>query len=424
MTAAPPPAGTDVVVVGGGPAGLALALALVRLGVRTTVLERSAGGRRDFRGESLSPDGVRLLDRCGVLEQLRAIALPVRRLEVADGGRTVLDVGFESFPYPYRFPLEIPQSLLLAEIEAAARCQDGFRMLRGWTAKGLLSADGRTTGVRAAGPGGAECEIRARLTVGADGRYGRIRKLAELDARVRPLDRDVIWMRLPRPVEWTDAAYRIRIRGDRHALLLPDSGGTVRVGLNIPKGGLRELRRSGLDALHGRLGELAPELAEPARQTLRDWSDTALLDIFSTTVPHWSAPGVVLIGDAAHTLSPVLGQGVNHALADAAALAPLAAAALHSGEPAGLDRATGQFQRQRSREVARSRRLQLRQERIFTWSAPAAVAVRRGVYRALDTSARLRARMLEPAYFADQRAERARGARREDHDEHEQEART
>ncbi|MFD9125595.1 FAD-dependent oxidoreductase [Kitasatospora sp. NPDC059571] len=388
----------DVCVVGAGPGGLALALDLVRRGLDVAVLERSPDGRRDFRGESVSPDGVRLLDRLGVLGPLAGEALTVRRLEVADAGRPVLTVDFDGFGYRYRHPLEIPQPRLLAELTVAAERRAGFRLLRHWTATGLLrGGDGAVTGVLAATAHGPR-QVRARLTVGADGRYSRVRDLAGLPAERRPLQRDVLWLRLPRPAEWTEPAYRVRIDGARHALVLPDSAGTVRMGLNIPKGGVRELRAAGTAALHDRIAELVPELADAAREQLHGWSEVALLDIFTATAPRWWAPGVVLLGDAAHTLSPVLGQGVNHALADAAALAPLIA-----DRPGRPEEALGAYQAVREAAVARSRALQLRQERVFTWSGPLGGRARRGLYRALGASRALRARVLEPAYFADQK---------------------
>lgn len=390
---------TDVCVVGGGPGGLALALGLAARGVDVAVVERSPDGRRDFRGESVSPDGVRFLDELGVLEPLRSTALTVRRLEVRDAGRTVLSLDFDAFDYPYRHPMEIPQPRLIAELAAAAGRHSGFRLLGHWNATGLLrEEDGSVAGVLAATPQGPR-RIQARLTVGADGRYSRIRELAGLQADRRPLRRDVVWLRVPRPEDWTEPAYRVRIDGPRHALVLPDSGGaSVRMGLNVPKGGARELRAAGPDALRARIAALVPELADSVRAE-EHFSGGALLDVFTTTVPRWWAPGVALLGDAAHTLSPVLGQGVNHALADAAVLARV----LADGGLEDIPSALVEYQRAREADVARSRALQLRQERVFTWSDPLRVRARRTVYRALGASRGLRARMLEPAYFADQR---------------------
>ncbi|MBO8198027.1 FAD-dependent monooxygenase [Streptomyces smyrnaeus] len=403
--------GADVCVVGGGPGGRALALALTRLGCDVVLLEKrdpARGGAPAFRGESVSPDGVRLLDGLGVWERLRKAAHRVDRLEIEDAGRRVLDVRFADFPYRYRHPVELAQPTLLAALaEPAGPLPGTCTVLEPATAVGLLVEGPAVTGVRASTPTGT-VRVSAALTVGADGRYSAVRRLSGLaeHARQLPLERDVVWLKLPFPAEWDRRAYRVRIAGDSHGLFLPSTDGTVRVGLNIPKGGLRTLRAGGLGQLHARIGHLAPEAAEAARDGLRSWSETALLDIFTTELPRWSAPGVVLIGDAAHTLSPVLGQGVNHALADAVTLAPLVAEALDRDRRAhgrALLEALQHFQRRREPDVGRSRALQLRQERMFTLTAPAATALRRTVYRALDASPALRRRVLAPAYFPGQR---------------------
>ncbi|MBO8193162.1 FAD-dependent monooxygenase [Streptomyces oryzae] len=397
-------------MVGGGPGGRALALALTRLGCDVVLLEKrnpARGTGPAFRGESLSPDGVRLLAGLGVWERVREAAHRVDRLEIEDAGHRVLGVRFADFPYRYRHPVELAQPTLLAALAEPTGSQPGTcTVLEPATVVGLLVEGPAVTGVRASTPGGT-VRISAALTVGADGRFSAVRRLSGLAERARqlPLERDVVWLKLPTPAGWDRRAYRVRIAGGSHGLFLPSTDGTVRVGLNIPKGGLRELRAGGLGLLHTRLAQLAPEAAESAREGVRNWSDTALLDIFTTEVPRWSAPGVVLLGDAAHTLSPVLGQGVNHALADAVELAPLVAEALSRDRRArnrALTTALQLFQRRREPDVRRSRALQLRQERMFTLTSPPATALRRTLYRALDASPALRRRVLAPAYFPGQ----------------------
>ncbi|MFD0329350.1 hypothetical protein ACFQZC_17190 [Streptacidiphilus monticola] len=106
-----------------------------------------------------------------------------------------------------------------------------------------------------------------------------------------PLDRDVIWLKLPFPAEWDAATYRVRIRGGQHGLFIPTHPDDVRVGLNIPKGGLKELRAEGISALHRRIDALAPELSETVRTHVKGWTDTSMLDIFTALVPAGTAPG-------------------------------------------------------------------------------------------------------------------------------------
>ncbi|MFC5906020.1 FAD-dependent monooxygenase [Streptacidiphilus monticola] len=392
----------QVCVVGGGPAGLALGLELARREVRVTVVEQSATNARSFRGESISPDSVWLLDRLGLLPKLRGSFLEMRRMEITDGGRTVLRAEFADFPYPHPYPVELPQPALLSVLAEQAAPFEGFQLLRRATAVELVeAADGTVTGVRCRTPEG-DLTVHATLTVAADGRFSKIRELSGLAATKVPLDRDVIWLKLPFPAEWDAATYRVRIRGGQHGLFIPTHPDDVRVGLNIPKGGLKELRAEGISALHRRIDALAPELSETVRTHVKGWTDTSMLDIFTALVPRWHRPGLVLTGDAAHTLSPILGQGVNHAVIDAVTLAPMLAPHFAGGRTPSiplLDSVLAEFQAVREPSVARSRGLQLRQERMFALEQPWQVRGRQLLYRLVDRSPALKQRILAGAYF-------------------------
>ncbi|AXU16733.1 FAD-dependent oxidoreductase [Streptomyces clavuligerus] len=395
----------QVCVVGGGPAGLTLALELAKRSVSVVVLEQSGHFNRSFRGESVSPDSVWLLDRLGLLDRLEGEYAQMHRMEIVDAGRTVLRTDFSDFDYPQPYPVELPQPALLSALAAAAGEYPGFTLRQGATAIGLLregGENGPVTGVRARTPEG-ELTVRAELTVAADGRFSKIREMSGLPYEKLPLDRDVIWLRLPFPPEWDFNTYRIRIRGGEHGLFIPTHPDSVRVGLNIPKGGLRDLRAQGLTALHQRLDRLAPELSDSVRTVVDSWSETSMLDIFTTVVPRWSRPGLVLMGDAAHTLTPILGQGVNHAIIDAVTLAPLVGDALAAGGGERLLGAGEEFQRVREGAVRLSRALQLRQERLFALDGPAGGAFRRSLYRVVGSSHALQRRVLARAYFQVQR---------------------
>ncbi|MEV5609120.1 FAD-dependent monooxygenase [Streptomyces sp. NPDC052225] len=389
----------QVCVVGGGPAGLTLAVELAKRAVSVVVLEQSGHFDRSFRGESVSPDSVWLLDRLGLLDRLEGGYQQMHRMEIMDAGRRVLRADFTRFPYPHPCPVELPQPALLSALAGMGEEHaEHFTLVRRATATGLLEEDGTVCGVRARTPHG-EVRVRAALTVAADGRFSKVREMSRLPYTRVPLERDVVWLKLPFPAQWDARTYRIRIQGDQHGLFIPTHPDSVRVGFNIPKGGLKDLRAQGLPALYERLDRLAPELSGAVRSEIRSWSDTSMLDIFTTLVPRWHRPGLVLTGDAAHTLTPILGQGVNHAIIDAVTLAPLVQSAFRAGgTPAQLTRAAERFQHARETSVGKSRALQLRQERLFALHGAGAL-LRRALYRVVDHSQPLKQRVLAGAYF-------------------------
>jgi 2-polyprenyl-6-methoxyphenol hydroxylase-like FAD-dependent oxidoreductase len=390
----------QVCVVGGGPAGLTLAVELARRSVPVVVLEQSARFDRSFRGESVSPDSVWLFDRLGLLDRLEGGFVEMRHMELTDGGKTVMRADFADFNYPRPFPIELPQPTLLSALADVGSELPGFTLIQRATAVELLrDGDGdAVTGVRARTPDG-EVVVRAPLTVAADGRFSKVREMSGLAYTKLALDRDVIWLKLSFPEEWDDSTYRIRIDGDQHGLFIPTHPDSVRVGFNIPKGGLKDLRAEGLPELYRRLDRLAPELSEAVRREVTSWSDTTMLDIFTAVVPKWSMPGLVLMGDAAHTLTPILGQGVNHAIIDAVTLAPLVEKAFAEGGGPAMTRALEEFQQSREDSVARSRSLQLRQERLFALHSPLQAMLRRTLYRVTDSSHTIKEKVLGGAYF-------------------------
>jgi 2-polyprenyl-6-methoxyphenol hydroxylase-like FAD-dependent oxidoreductase len=314
----PPPTHTDVCVVGGGPAGMMLAVLLARAGLSVTVLEKHADFLRDFRGDTIHASTLNLMDELGWGDEfLRLPHQKVRRLTGVFGGRTYTVADCTRLPGRHQYIALMPQWDFLDFLTGKASEYPGFTLLRSTKVDGLLREGGRVVGVTADGPDG-RVEVRARLTVACDGRHSDVRRLLGLKSRTFGAPMDVLWFRLPR--ESTDPEGLSFITGPGIALVLIDRGDYFQTAYVIPKGGYEKVRAAGLDALVANVARLAPSLSGRAG-ALKSWDDVHMLTVVIDRLRRWSAPGVLLIGDAAHAMSPMGGVGINLAVQDAVAAA-------------------------------------------------------------------------------------------------------
>jgi 2-polyprenyl-6-methoxyphenol hydroxylase-like FAD-dependent oxidoreductase len=319
---------TTCAVVGGGPAGLFLGLLLARAGVEVTVLEKHADFLRDFRGDTVHPITMRLLDQLGLFE--RFDELPQNVVEKAQfnvDGHLYTLVDFRrlrSQPHPY--VAMVPQWDLLDLIAEVGKAEPTFSVRMRHDVTGLLREGGKVTGVRYMSPDGAG-ELRADLVVGCDGRTSVVRRDAGLPIREYPVPFDVWWFRMPRDHQ---AQFSLipRTKPGRALIMIPREG-YFQIAYLIPKGSDAELRARGLDAFHAELAELIPESSPEA---ITSWDDVKMLDVKLDRLRRWHSDGVLCIGDAAHAMSPVGGVGINLAIADAVATAGLLAQPLRTGQ--------------------------------------------------------------------------------------------
>ncbi|MFE9611694.1 FAD-dependent oxidoreductase [Streptomyces sp. NPDC006012] len=345
---------TTCCVVGGGPAGMVLALLLARAGVEVTVLEKHNDFLRDFRGDTVHPSTLALLDDLGLAEKFAR--LPQRRLRTvrmpAGAGRSPVTVADLSvLPGPYNYVAMVPQWDLLDLLADEARREPGFHLRMGTEATSFLVTRGRVTGVRYRTQDGRTGELRALLTVACDGRSSLARSRPELRLRRYCCPMDAWWFRLPRhegdPCGFVGAA------GDRFLTAMIDRGDYWQCATIIPKGSDARRRAAGLDCFRAQYAAAVPWIADRTDR-LRSWDQVKLLDVHQDRLRRWHRPGLLCIGDAAHAMSPVFGIGINLAVQDAVAAARHLEGPLRRGR-VGLHDVRGIQRRRRPTTVATQR---------------------------------------------------------------------
>lgn len=353
-----------IIVVGAGPAGATLALLLARAGVQVRLVERETSTARVFRGEGFMPLGIDALREMGLgwsLEELPGAAVAAWRIFI--DGEQVLRIPEPVAELGARaFRVASPSALIDRVIEDAT-AQPSFSFHPGTRVVDLLrDGAGRVTGVRAVAAGG-EVAWDADLVVGCDGRGSPVRTKSGLGLRLEPEQYDVLWFKVPPPAALGDHCdFLIMVRARHHPLIAYRSwDGSLQCGVIMPKGGLGDFG-DGTDWLTAAVRAAPPWLADHVVAQREHVEGPIRLNVLVGRAPAWSAPGVLLLGDAAHPTSPVRAQGINLALRDVVVAAnhllPLAG---HRVDPAAVDAACRALQAEREPEIVRAQRLQRRE---------------------------------------------------------------
>ena len=305
-----------------------LGVLLARAGVDVVVLEKHADFLRDFRGDTVHPSTLEVMHELGWLDSfLRRPHQEVSELGGYVGDERVLVADFSHLPTRCRFVALMPQWDFLDFLAERGRRYPTFHVQMEAEVVDLLVEDGRVVGVRAETPGGPR-EVRAELTVGADGRDSVVRERAGLAVEELGVPIDVLWMRLSRRAGDPGQTFGYLRAG--HVFVMLDRGDYWQCAFVIPKGGYDELRRQGLPSLHDTIATVVPFLRDRVAE-LANWDAVKLLTVKIDRLREWQRPGLLCIGDAAHAMSPIGGVGINLAIQDAVAAANRLAEPLRRG---------------------------------------------------------------------------------------------
>jgi 2-polyprenyl-6-methoxyphenol hydroxylase-like FAD-dependent oxidoreductase len=353
-----------VVIVGAGPVGAALAYLLVRRGVEVALLERHPDFERTFRGDGLQPSGIDAFDQMGLGDRLRQLPRAViNTIDLYQGGRLRARLSTEALGFIGRF---IPQPAVLAMLTDESRKHPSFQLHMGTAVRDLIRAGGRVVGVQADGPDGPR-DFPADLVVGTDGRYSTVRKRGGFTEILSPQHFDILNFIVPFPDFWPNhTTVRLELGPGCLTGGIPTADGRLWVGMTIQKGQYKDLRAGGPHAFTDELlHRTSPDLAAHLRANGEALKHPVLLDVIVGRLETWTAPGLLLLGDAAHPMSPNGGQGINMALRDALVAANHLCPVLARGAASDVDAAAREVAAERMPEIVAIQEHQRKQTQTF-----------------------------------------------------------
>ncbi len=325
---------TRCCIVGGGPAGMMLGYLLGRAGIDTLVLEKHADFFRDFRGDTVHPSTLQVMDELGLIEGF--LKLPHQQLQKMDGkfgGASIRVADLSRLKVKYPFIAFMPQWDFLNFLRESGKKFPSLKIMMNADATNLIWSGDRVVGVQADMPDGP-MEIRADLTIGCDGRHSMVRQRAGLEVEEIGAPMDVLWFRSPKRAAENESVFA-RVEPGKMMVTF-DRGDYWQCAYVIAKGQYETVKARGLDAFREDVIGMAPIL-KSGISDVKTWDEVKLLTVAINRLKRWTRPGLLCIGDAAHAMSPIGGVGVNLAVQDAVASANLLAAKLAIGCPSDTD---------------------------------------------------------------------------------------
>ncbi|HTA26171.1 MAG TPA: FAD-dependent oxidoreductase [Bacteroidia bacterium] len=309
---------TTCCISGGGPAGIMLGFILARAGIETMVLEKWPDFFRDFRGDTIHPSVMEILNELGLLKEF--LKLPhnkVERIEGDIGNEKVIIGDFTHLKTPCPYIALIPQWDFLNFIATKAKKYPAFHLLMETEAIDIIKDGKKITGVKAKNNEG-HFEIHSSLVIAADGRSSTIREKSGLKKISSGAPMDVLWFSISR--KETDSATVFGKVDLGRILIMLNRNDYWQCGYLIRKGDFEKIKNAGLNLFHADIVEIMPMLADRIGE-IKEWEQVKLLTVTVDHLPTWHKDGLLCIGDAAHAMSPIGGVGINLAIQDAVAAA-------------------------------------------------------------------------------------------------------
>jgi 2-polyprenyl-6-methoxyphenol hydroxylase-like FAD-dependent oxidoreductase len=356
---------TTCCIVGGGPAGVMLGFLLARAGVEVMVLEKHKDFFRDFRGDTIHPSTLELMQELGLLADfLRQPHQELREITAHFGEQVVHIADFSRVPATCKFIAFMPQWDFLNFLCRHAGQFSKFHLRMNTEVDDLLIENGRVTGVHAMTPDGI-LKVRADLVVGADGRSSTVRARAGLEVIDSGAPIDVLWFRLPKQAD--DPAQAFGFIGVQQFMVLIDRGDYWQCAFVIRKGSFAEKQAGGVEPFREEIGRCAPFLSGRTGE-IKSWDEARLLSVKVDHLRQWHRDGLLCIGDSAHAMSPVGGVGINLAIQDAVATANMLAQKLLTRQVRETDLCSVQLRREKPARLTQKLQVFLHRhllERIF-----------------------------------------------------------
>ena len=309
----------DICIAGGGPAGMILGLLLARAGASVLVLEQHTDFAREFRGEVLMPRFTKLFQELGLSHLIETNThLKLTGAEMFFCDRQIVKIDFTKVSPEIPYALWMPQPILLQALHDEGKKYPSFDIWFDSSAKSLIQDNSKTVGLNVR-RGHEDLEVRAKITVGTDGRFSTTRRSGNFKRSYSEHQFDIVWFTIPKPANYVNTL-RFFLSRPRNLLALPKYPDSIQCGLPVDKGEFARYKKEGIESIRKVLFKCNPLVREFARD-LKDFSGFNVLQAELDLIENWAQDGLILVGDSAHTMSPVGAVGVSIAAETAAVAA-------------------------------------------------------------------------------------------------------